>query len=207
MGSGKKVQLWDLGNFREHTGDPGRVLSECVKLSCSTQQFSPQKLDVLTQHKTTQWNANANINHAFSFLSSPGFTRLAAQAVSIVISKLPTVIACLPPSIKYFFFLSERKMSKNFVELKKAGLLAWNLIVIIRRIFEDGNTVELLTGASLDRWSKDKLGLICVCLESIMGEQCSPNQMAQKVIQSIEQQKPNWIERQLLKARKLSTEW
>ncbi|KAG8504309.1 hypothetical protein J0S82_007566, partial [Galemys pyrenaicus] len=127
--------------------------------------------------------------------SSKGFTRLAAQAVSIVISKLPTVIACLPPPIKYFFFLSERKMSKNFVELKKAGLLVWNLIVIICRIFEDGNTVELLTGASLDRWSKEKLGLICVCLESIVGEQTrSPNQMTQKVIQSIEQQKPNWIE-------------
>ncbi|XP_006867938.1 PREDICTED: uncharacterized protein KIAA0825 homolog [Chrysochloris asiatica] len=138
--------------------------------------------------------------------SSKG-TRLASQAVSIVISKLPTVIACLPPPIKYFFFLSERKMSKNFVELKKAGLLVWNLIVIICRIFEDGNTVELLTGASLDRWSKEKLGLICVCLESIMREPTSsPNQMTQKVIQSIEQQKPNWIERQLLKARKLSTE-
>ncbi|XP_023473769.1 uncharacterized protein KIAA0825 homolog isoform X6 [Equus caballus] len=139
--------------------------------------------------------------------SSKGCTRLAAQAVSIVISELPTVIACLPPPIKYFFFLSERKMSKNFVELKKAGLLVWNLIVIICRIFEDGNTVELLTGASLDRWSKEKLSFICVCLESIMGEQrSSPNHMTQKVRQSIEQQKPNWIERQLLKARKLSTE-
>uniref|UniRef100_A0A2K6FZP5 KIAA0825 n=1 Tax=Propithecus coquereli TaxID=379532 RepID=A0A2K6FZP5_PROCO len=139
--------------------------------------------------------------------SSKGFTRLAAQALSIVISKLPTVIACLPPPIKYFFFLSERKMSKNFVELKKAGLLVWNLIVIICRIFEDGNTVELLTGASLDRWSKEKLGLMCVCLESIMGDQASsPNQVIQKVMQSIEQQKPKWIEGQLLKARKLSTE-
>ncbi|KAG3266360.1 hypothetical protein H1C71_002843 [Ictidomys tridecemlineatus] len=138
--------------------------------------------------------------------SSKGFTRLAAQAVSIVISKLPTVIACLPPPIKYFFFLSERKMSKNFVELKIAGLLVWNLIVLIRRIFKDGNAVELLTGASLDRWSKEKLGLICECLGSIIGEQSSPNQMTQKVIQSIEQQKPKWIERQLLKARKLSTE-
>ncbi|XP_016071627.1 PREDICTED: uncharacterized protein KIAA0825 homolog isoform X2 [Miniopterus natalensis] len=138
--------------------------------------------------------------------SSKGFTRLAAQAVSIVISKLPTVIACLPPPIKYFFFLSERKMSKNFVDLKKASLLVWNLIVIICRIFEDGNTVELLTGASLDRWSKEKLGLICVCLKSIVGEQSSPNQMTQKVIQSIEQRKPNWIQCQLLRARKLSTE-
>lgn len=98
-------------------------------------------------------------------------------------------------------------MSKNFVELKKASLLVWNLIVIICRIFEDRNTVELLTGASLDRGSKEKLGLICVCLESIMGKQTSgPNRMTQKVIQSIEQAKPNWLESQLVKARKLSTE-
>uniref|UniRef100_A0A5F8GCN8 KIAA0825 n=1 Tax=Monodelphis domestica TaxID=13616 RepID=A0A5F8GCN8_MONDO len=136
-----------------------------------------------------------------------GFTRFAAQAVSIVISKLPTMIACLPPPIKYFFFLSERKMSKNFVELKKTGLLVWNLIVIICRIVEDGNTLELLTGASFDSWSKEKLSLVCVCLESILGKQkSSPNQVTQRVIHSIEQQKPNWIESQLLKARKLSTE-
>ncbi|KAM6229961.1 uncharacterized protein KIAA0825 homolog isoform 1-T2 [Porphyrio hochstetteri] len=135
------------------------------------------------------------------------FTRLAAQAVSIVISKLPTVIACLPPPIKYFFFLAERKMSRNFAELKKAGLLVWNLIVIICRIFEDGNTAELLTGATLDRWSKEKLSLVRVCLESIMGKQKSgPKQVTQKVIQSVEQQRPNWIESQLLKARKLSTD-
>ncbi|XP_020864262.1 uncharacterized protein KIAA0825 homolog isoform X3 [Phascolarctos cinereus] len=136
-----------------------------------------------------------------------GFTRFAAQAVSIVISELPTVIACLPPPIKYFFFLSERKMSKNFVELKKTGLLVWNLIVIICRIVEDGNTLEFLTGALLGSWSKEKLGLVCVCLESIMGKQkSSPNQVTQRVIHRIEQQKPNWIESQLLKARKLSTE-
>ncbi|XP_071437745.1 uncharacterized protein KIAA0825 homolog isoform X2 [Pithys albifrons albifrons] len=135
------------------------------------------------------------------------FTRLAAQAVSIVISKLPTVIACLPPPVKYFFFLAERKMSRNFAELKKAGLLVWNLILIICWVFEDGNTAELLTGATLDRWSKEKLSLVRVCLESIMGKQKSgPKQVTQKIIQSIEQQRPNWIENQLLKARKLSTD-
>ncbi|XP_066472007.1 uncharacterized protein KIAA0825 homolog [Tiliqua scincoides] len=133
------------------------------------------------------------------------FTRLAAQAVSIVISKLPTVIACLPPPIKYFFFLSERKMPKNFIESKKAGLLVWILIVIICRIFEDGNTAELLTGTTLDRWSKEKLSLVRVCLESIIGKKkSSPKQVSQKIIQNIEQQRPNWIENQLLKARKLS---
>ncbi|XP_016082416.2 uncharacterized protein KIAA0825 homolog isoform X2 [Ornithorhynchus anatinus] len=139
--------------------------------------------------------------------SKKGFTRLAAHAASIVISKLPTVIACLPPPIKYFFFLSERKMSKNFVELKKAGLLVWSLIVIICRMFEDGNTVELLTGATLDGWSKEKLSLVCECLESIIGmQQNAPKPAIQKVIERIEQQGPNWVESQLLKARQLSTE-
>ncbi|KAJ6669753.1 hypothetical protein lerEdw1_000302 [Lerista edwardsae] len=133
------------------------------------------------------------------------FTSLAAQAVSIVISKLPTVIACLPPPIKYFFFLSERKMPKNFVESKKAGLLVWILIVNICRIFEDGSTAELLTGTTLDRWSKEKLSLVRVCLESIFGKKkSSPKQVSHKIIQNIEQQRPNWIENQLLKARKLS---
>ncbi|KAJ8775700.1 hypothetical protein J1605_016248, partial [Eschrichtius robustus] len=173
--------------------------------NCETNLNKHSVLESLRESIPKEWNYIPKETKRKE--SSKGCTRLAAQAVSIVISKLPTVIACLPPPVKYFFFLSERKMSKNFVELKKAGLLVWNLIVIICRIFEDGNTVELLTGASLDRWSKEKLGLICVCLESIMGEQTSsPNQMTQKVIRSIEQQKPNWIECQFLKARKLSTE-
>nr|XP_012332938.1 uncharacterized protein KIAA0825 homolog isoform X2 [Aotus nancymaae] len=173
--------------------------------NCETNLNKHSVPDCLLESMPKEWNYSPKETTRKE--SSESFTRLAAQAVSIVISKLPTVIACLSPPIKYFFFLSERKMSKNFVELKKAGLLVWNLIVIICRIFEDGNTVELLTGASLDRWSKEKLGLICMCLESIMGDQTSiPNQMIQKVIQSIEQQKPNWIECQLSKARKLGTE-
>nr|XP_044989722.1 uncharacterized protein KIAA0825 homolog isoform X2 [Jaculus jaculus] len=164
----------------------------------------PSIPDCLLESMPREWNYTPK--EAKRKESGKGFIRLAAQAVSIVLSKLPTVIACLPPPIKYFFFLSERKMSKNFVESKKAGLLVWNLIVIICRIFEDGNTVELLTGASLDRWVKEKLGLICVCLESILGKRSSSNQLAQKVVQSLERQKPNWIHQQLLKARKMSTE-
>ncbi|XP_031215744.1 uncharacterized protein KIAA0825 homolog isoform X4 [Mastomys coucha] len=162
----------------------------------------PRVPDHLLQSIPQEWNYIPSDSKGKE--SNKGFTELAAQAVSIVLSKLPTVIACLPPTIKYFFFLSERKMSKNLAELKKAGLLVWNLIVIICRIFEDGNTMERLTGSSLDRWSKEKLGLICLCLESVLGERSSPSQLPQKVILSIQQQKPNWIEHQLLKARTLS---
>uniref|UniRef100_A0A8C3N176 Uncharacterized protein n=1 Tax=Geospiza parvula TaxID=87175 RepID=A0A8C3N176_GEOPR len=182
---------------QENNKEPTLIETIFTVLSYCT--LSPKSLGIAFEsymEKELLWNCLYNMT---------GFTRLAAQAVSIVISKLPTVIACLPPPVKYFFFLAERKMSRNFAELKKAGLLVWNLIVIICRIFEDGNTAEFLTGATLDRWSKEKLSLVRVCLESIMGKQKSgPKQVTQKVIQSIEQQRPNWIESQLLKARKLS---
>ncbi|XP_008591546.1 PREDICTED: uncharacterized protein KIAA0825-like, partial [Galeopterus variegatus] len=224
----EEEQLWDfLGNIPVSTCmESEQEFIRCLRLALmdAVKDIVQQIISVMSsgRNRETELNKHSVPDHLLASIpkewnyipketkrkeSNKGFTRLAAQAVSIVISKLPTVIACLPPSIKYFFFLSERKMSKNFVELKKAGLLVWNLIVIICQIFEDGNTVELLTGASLDRWSKEKLSLICVCLESIMGQQTSsPNQVTHKVVQSIEQQKPNWIERQLLKARKLSTE-
>ncbi|XP_063151494.1 uncharacterized protein KIAA0825 homolog [Candoia aspera] len=135
------------------------------------------------------------------------FTRLAAQVVSIVIGKLSSIIASLPSPIKYFFFLSEKKTSPRFIESKKAGFLVKILIIIICQIFEDGNITELLTGTILDRWSKEKLSLVCICLETIIGKKKkSPKQVIHNIIQSIEQEKPNWIENQLLKARKLSTD-
>ncbi|XP_044804480.2 uncharacterized protein KIAA0825 homolog isoform X8 [Bubalus bubalis] len=224
----EEEQLWDLlYNIPASTRRESEVaVVRCLRLALTdaVKDVVQQVVSVMSSGSSCETNLNKHsvpeglresIPKEWNYIpketkrkeSSEGFTRLAAQAVSIVISKLPTVIACLPPPIKYFFFLSERKMSENFVELKKAGLLVWNLIVIICRIFEDGNTVELLTGASLDRWSKEKLGLVCVCLKSITGEQTSsPNQMTQKVIRSIEQQKPKWVECQLLRARKLSTE-
>ncbi|XP_054139523.1 uncharacterized protein KIAA0825 homolog isoform X2 [Melozone crissalis] len=193
LNCGEQSSLLEQENNKEPT------LIETIFTVLSYCTLSPKSLGIAFEsymEKELLWNCLYNMT---------GFTRLAAQAVSIVISKLPTVIACLPPPVKYFFFLAERKMSRNFAELKKAGLLVWNLIVIICRIFEDGNTAEFLTGATLDRWSKEKLSLVRVCLESIMGKQKSgPKQVTQKIIQSIEQQRPNWIESQLLKARKLS---
>ncbi|XP_070791858.1 uncharacterized protein KIAA0825 homolog isoform X2 [Pituophis catenifer annectens] len=135
------------------------------------------------------------------------FTRLAAQVLSIVISKLPSVIACLPSPIKYFFLISDKKIPEKFIESEKYGFLVKTLIIIICQIFEDGNITELLTGAILDRWSKEKLSLVCICLETIIGKKKkNPKQVIHKIIQSIEQEKPNWIEKQLLKAKKLSTE-
>ncbi|KAI6058100.1 putative protein KIAA0825-like protein isoform X1 [Aix galericulata] len=191
----EKEHLWDYlySMTVSSCGELEPEVIRCLKLTLINSVKGIVKQIISLMHS---WEATENYGtYQHKQIVPESFTRLAAQAVSIVISKLPTVIACLPPPIKYFFFLAERKMSRNFAELKKAGLLVWNLIVIICRIFEDGNTAELLTGATLDRWSKEKLSLIRVCLESIMGKQKSgPKQVTQKVIQSIEQQRPNWIE-------------
>ncbi|XP_026528241.1 uncharacterized protein KIAA0825 homolog [Notechis scutatus] len=135
------------------------------------------------------------------------FTRLAAQVLSIVISRLPSVIACLPSPVKYFFLISDTKIPAKFIESEKYGFLVKTLIIVICQIFEDGNITELLTGVILDRWSKEKLSLVCICLETIIGEKKkNPKQVIHKIIQSIEDENPNWIEKQLLKAKILSTE-
>ncbi|XP_069483739.1 uncharacterized protein KIAA0825 homolog isoform X2 [Ambystoma mexicanum] len=138
-------------------------------------------------------------------LAEECFTELTAQAVSIVIAKLPSAIACLLPSVKYFFFLSECKKSQHFSKSKEAGLLVWSLVTIVCQILEDGSTAEHLSGATLDRWSLERLGTVCACLETILGTQKrSPSQEVQKVLQSIAKQRPTWIQSQFQKARQLS---
>ncbi|XP_067838946.1 uncharacterized protein KIAA0825 homolog isoform X2 [Heptranchias perlo] len=138
--------------------------------------------------------------------SGKNFTRLVAQAVSVVIGNLPAAIASLPSPIKYLFNLAEKKLRNNIPELRKSCLL-WYFIVIICQTLEDGNVIEFLTSVTIDRWSKEKLGLLSECLQSIMGQQKgSPKPIIQKVIHCLEKQKPKWIEAQLQKARKLCTE-
>nr|XP_033773972.1 uncharacterized protein KIAA0825 homolog isoform X3 [Geotrypetes seraphini] len=136
--------------------------------------------------------------------SEKSFTNFMAQAVYIVISKLPSVVATLPLPIKYFFLFLEQNLPRNCIEWKEVGLLVWNLIVIICQILDDGEKTKFLTGATLDRQSKEKLSEVCGCLENVLGKQNNQKQTTQKIIQRIEQQRPKWIESQLQRARMLS---
>ncbi|XP_053310338.1 uncharacterized protein KIAA0825 homolog [Spea bombifrons] len=139
--------------------------------------------------------------------SSKCITRLTAEAVSIVLSKLPSIIACLPPPIKYFYLFTERKISEQYSVLKETGILVGNLIGIICRVLEDGEAVERLTCCVLSRWSKEKLTAIGGCLEKTIGKNISEaNNVAQKVLENIEKTQPKWIENQLKKAKMLSME-
>uniref|UniRef100_UPI00398F4AFE uncharacterized protein KIAA0825 homolog n=1 Tax=Pristiophorus japonicus TaxID=55135 RepID=UPI00398F4AFE len=138
--------------------------------------------------------------------SGKNFTKLIAQAVALVIGNLPAAIASLPSTIKFLFILAEKKLQNNISELRKSCLL-WYVIMIICQTLEDGNAIEFLTSVPIDRWSKDKLGLLSECLQSIMGkEKERPTPIIQKVINCLEKQRPKWIEAQLQKAKKLCTE-
>ncbi|KAM5192462.1 uncharacterized protein KIAA0825 homolog [Mantella aurantiaca] len=133
------------------------------------------------------------------------FKGLTAQAVSIVIGKLPSVIACLLPSIKYFYSFSERKISEQYSAVKNMGILVWNLIEIICHILKDGNATEQLTDITLSKWSQERLSVVCGCLQKIpefMATNCK-NEI-QRVFEDLENRKPGWIKNQLLKAKTLS---
>ncbi|XP_056394026.1 uncharacterized protein KIAA0825 homolog isoform X3 [Hyla sarda] len=133
-------------------------------------------------------------------------TRLTAEAVSIVISKLPSVIACLPPPIKYFYSFSERKLSEQSSVCKDTGMVVWNLISIICHILEDGNAIEQMTGTTLSRWSNERLATVCRCLEKTIGLKAKDSKDdTQSIFEDIERHQPKWIENQLRKAKVLSS--
>ncbi|CAJ0931083.1 unnamed protein product, partial [Ranitomeya imitator] len=133
-------------------------------------------------------------------------TRLTAEAVSIVISKLPSLIACLPPPIKYFYSFSERKLSEQYSVCKDSGIVVWNLIGVICHILEDGNVIEQMTGSTLSRWSNERLATVCRCLEKTIGlKTMDLKGDAQSVLEDIERLRPKWIENQLRKAKVLSS--
>ncbi|XP_072922506.1 uncharacterized protein KIAA0825 homolog isoform X2 [Hemitrygon akajei] len=134
------------------------------------------------------------------------FTKLAAHAFSVLIDNLPAIISSLPSTIKYLFTLVQRKFPNNIPELRNSYLL-WHVITIICRTLEDGNAMELLSGVTIDRWTKEKLELMSDCLLSIVGQQKdNPKPVIQKVINCLEKQKPKWIEVQLQNAKQFCSE-
>ncbi|KAM4707151.1 uncharacterized protein KIAA0825 homolog [Discoglossus pictus] len=137
--------------------------------------------------------------------SQKSFARLAGEAVSTVISQLPSVIACLPSPIKYFYSVSERKISEQYTELKETGILVCNVIYVICQILEDERNLESIMSSTLSRWGKDLLVTVGTCLETTIGiKNGDSKEVAQRVLENIEKQRPTWIGNQMQKARTLS---
>eukprot|EP00079_Xenopus_tropicalis_P009449 XP_002933482.2 PREDICTED: uncharacterized protein KIAA0825 homolog isoform X1 [Xenopus tropicalis] len=176
-----------------------RELMECPN-SCMYKYSIPETLLDVVPEKWKLTSRKTNIK-----ASKKGLTKLIAEAVSIVIGRLPSVIACVPSPIKYLYSLAERKVSKKYSESIKTGILVLNLIDIICEVLHDGNTIENATGHALSTWCKENLTAVSECLQRVTGNKTNDNKEAtQKVFDIIGEKRPKWIENQFLKANSLS---
>ncbi|KAM9330952.1 uncharacterized protein KIAA0825 homolog [Gastrophryne carolinensis] len=174
----------------------------------STCSFSGSHLlkvpDVLLKALPEKWNFS-HLEGKEAKYTTKSVTGHLAEAVSVVISKLPSVVACLPPPIKYFYTFAESKISEQYSAIKSTGLLVWNVAGIICHILKDGNAMEQLTGGTLSRWNHEGLAAVCGCLENIVGFKGSHfKDESRKILEDIEKRRPKWVENQLLKTRTVS---
>ncbi|XP_051786143.1 uncharacterized protein KIAA0825 homolog isoform X1 [Erpetoichthys calabaricus] len=139
--------------------------------------------------------------------SGKSFKKLVAEAIVFIISNMPCLVSSLPAAVRYLFYVAEKRLSKISKHFNFYGLLVHNIVALHCHMLEDGNRTEQFTGATLDRWSKEKLALVSDCLQSIVGQlKESPKPVVLKIIQYIETQRPKWIESQLQKAKMLCGE-
>nr|XP_023674098.1 uncharacterized protein KIAA0825 homolog isoform X2 [Paramormyrops kingsleyae] len=168
-------QAWeDLATFLPSQGLPESVLSKVPK----------------------EWRYVAP--NARGRQASKGHDELMIQALSFVFAILPSAIASLPLPLRFLFCTGEKRVSQHAEQLKRTGLLIWGLVSCLCQDLEEGGRL------TLDHRAADKLALVIECLQSAMGNQRGgANPVVQKVLQKLEESRPNWTVMQLQKARKL----
>ncbi|XP_061133736.1 uncharacterized protein KIAA0825 homolog isoform X2 [Syngnathus typhle] len=132
-------------------------------------------------------------------------TSLIIQAMSFIFTNLPLVVASLPLPIRYLFQTAEKRLSEHARQLRSVGLLLWSLLNCLIHNLWDSHTLEEISGLALNGQAKDRLGLLAECLQASIGIQQKgvPKSTVHKVLQTLEEKRPKWINVQLQKARKL----
>ncbi|XP_047448436.1 uncharacterized protein KIAA0825 homolog isoform X2 [Mugil cephalus] len=131
---------------------------------------------------------------------------LAIQAMSFIFANLPMAVAALPLPVRYLFQVAEKHLSQHARQLRLMGLLLWALLSCMIQGLEDPETLEQISGLTLDNGAKDRLSLLAECLQAAMGiqEKGVPKPTVHKVMQALEEKSPKWTIMQLQKARRLS---
>ncbi|XP_048838873.1 uncharacterized protein KIAA0825 homolog isoform X3 [Brienomyrus brachyistius] len=130
--------------------------------------------------------------------ASRGDNKLMIQAVSFVFAILPSAIASLPLPLRFLFLTGEKQVSQHAQQPKLTGLLVWGFVSCLCQDLEEGGRL------TLDHRAMDKLALLSECLQSAMGNQrggASP--VVQKVLQKLEESRPDWTVMQMQKAHRL----
>ncbi|CAL8346834.1 unnamed protein product [Lota lota] len=133
---------------------------------------------------------------------------LAVQALSLIFTNLPIAVASLPLPVRFLFQAAEKRLSQHARQLRSTGLLLWALLGCLVQCLEDPDTTEQVSGVALNRGAKDCLALLAECLQATMGIQLKgvPKPAVHKVLQALEDNRPNWTALMLQKARKLSSD-
>ncbi|XP_063753463.1 uncharacterized protein KIAA0825 homolog isoform X2 [Eleginops maclovinus] len=130
------------------------------------------------------------------------------QALSLIFTNLPLAVASIPLPIRYLFQVAEKHLSQQARQLRLMGLLLWALLGCLIQGLEDPDTLEQISGLSLNRGAKEPLSLLAECLQATMGIQQKgiPKPSVHKVLQTLEEKRPKWTNMQLHKARKLCSD-
>lgn len=67
--------------------------------------------------------------------------------------------------------MAEKQLSQHSRQLRLVGLLLWALLNCLIQGLEDPNTLEQISGLTLDRGAKEPLSLLAECLQAAMGIQ------------------------------------
>ncbi|XP_060927572.1 uncharacterized protein KIAA0825 homolog [Limanda limanda] len=140
--------------------------------------------------------------------STKTVTSLAIQAMSFIFTNLPMAVASVPLPIRFLFQVAEKHLTQHARQLRSAGLLLWALLGCLIQGLENPDTNGQISGLAVDHGAKDFLSVLAECLQAAMDVQQKgvPKPTVLKVLQALEEKRPNWINMQLQKARKLCSD-
>lgn len=93
------------------------------------------------------------------------------QTLSFILTNLPAVVASVPLPIRYLFLVAEKQLSQHSRQLHLVGLSLWALLGCLIQGLEDLDTLEQISGLTLDQGAKEPLSLLAECLQAAMGIQ------------------------------------
>ncbi|XP_068594737.1 uncharacterized protein KIAA0825 homolog [Brachionichthys hirsutus] len=227
----KRARMWDDLYTLGDTTAAAPVVISCVRATVST---SAKSLLVHVVSMVTGWQASEEPSGPLFKWSVPegvlekipkkwkyapleargnepganALISLTVQTLSFILTNLPLAVASVPLPVRYLFLMAEKQLSQHSRQLRLMGLLIWALLGCLIQSLEDPQTLEQISGLTLDMCAKEPLSLLAECLQAVMGIQQKgvPKPSLHKVLQTLEEKRPKWTSMQLQKARKLCSD-
>lgn len=96
---------------------------------------------------------------------------LTVETLFFVFSNLPSLVASVPLPLHYLFLEAEKKLTQHSRHLRLVGLPLSAVLGCLIQGLEDLETLEYISGLTLDRGAKEPLSLLAECLQFSIGVQ------------------------------------